>query len=81
MLFLGADTVILARLAPGNDQIKTDTQEHLDVSLYRSIIYLKLYKGRSYPCVPPSCYLGYSFFNFYNSEVCHRWSKNATLRH
>ena len=48
MLFLGADTVILARLAPGNDQIKTDTQEHLDVSLYRSIIYLKLYKGRSY---------------------------------
>ena len=30
--FKGADTVILARLAPGNDQVKADTQEHLDVS-------------------------------------------------
>ena len=29
----GADTVILARLAPGNDQVKAETQEHLDVSL------------------------------------------------
>ena len=28
----GADTVILARLAPGNDHIKAETQEHLDVS-------------------------------------------------
>jgi hypothetical protein len=42
LLFLGADSVILERVAPGNDQMKADTQEHLDVSFYRSTMYLEI---------------------------------------